>query len=93
MDILVLIIFALIGGVIGIIFGWDPYKIGGQIGVAIFALASIPFIFALTLTHDINTSTNILTKYVDFWANNFVAIILGDVAGQIAGSLLSPFNK
>lgn len=94
MDFLFYLIIAIIGGVIGILFGWDPYKLLGQAGAGIFAILTIPFIIAIMVNaNNINASTNILNSYITFWSNNFVDIILTDLAGQLAGSLLSPFIK
>jgi hypothetical protein len=80
-----LIIFGLIGFVISIIWGFNPYRIFSDISIIIIVL-----LFAVVMYPDViepEKASDIIQNMVELFANVFPGVIIGDIAGSFVGAI------
>ncbi|MHC1565507.1 MAG: hypothetical protein ACXQS6_04215 [Candidatus Syntropharchaeales archaeon] len=84
-QLIILIIFGVVGFITDKIWGINPYKIFSDIGAAIFLITLIFFAFPAS------TDPNIVAKNIEnmvyFFAESFPSMVIGDIAGTIVSEI------
>ena len=78
-QLILLVIFGIVGFITGKIVGINPYRILSDTGSAIFILSLTFFVFPLS--SDPNLVAKNLENMIEFFAKSLPSIIIGDVAG------------
>jgi len=85
MQLVLLIIFGIVGFITDKIWGVNPYKIFSDIGAAIFIISLAFFILPAAISPDAAVkSVENLTK---FFVESLPSIIIGDVAGTVVSKI------
>ena len=82
-----LVIFGLIGFVIGYFTGFNPYNLYSNIG-AIIILVPVFYILIRTAINP-DLALDSLNNVINWFVNNLPGIVIGDVAGAIIGGIVS----
>lgn len=85
-QLILLVIFGIVGFITSKIVGINPYKIFSDLGSAIFILALTFFIFPAS--SDPNLVAKNLEKMIEFFAKSLPSMVIGDVAGTIVSAIM-----
>ncbi len=84
-QLILLVIFGIVGFITGKIVGINPYKILSDVGSAIFILTLIFFVFPVS--SDPNLMAKNLENMIKFFVESLPSIVIGDVAGTIVSAI------
>jgi len=87
-QLILLIIFGIVGFITDKIWGINPYKIFSDIGTAIFIIILTFLVFPVTLNSNPDTVIKSIENLVIFFAESLPSIIIGDIAGTIVSKLI-----
>lgn len=85
------VIFAFIGFITELIFGFDVYKLYSDIGLIIFI--SVISFFIMGVTKNPSGAPEIIEKIVNYFVSFLIPAIIGDAAGTFVASFITPFRK
>ena len=83
-----LVLAALAGMVINILVGWDPWKLAGSLGLAFTLILLLPPLLGLAFENDPQVVQETTNEMIERIAAEIPSILVGEVAGVIAGSIL-----
>ena len=83
LNFLLLVIAALAGLTAKVVFGFDPYKLAGTLGFMILLLPMI----GIGLEKDVPEVQGLASEYIERLINALPSMIIGEVAGVIAGTI------
>jgi hypothetical protein len=85
-QLLFLVIFGLIGFVIGYFTGFNPANAYSQIGIIVFLVPV--FLIVIKVAFNPDTGLDAVNYIITWYADNIVGIVIGDLAGTIVGSIV-----
>lgn len=84
-QLIILIIFGLIGFVMDKIIGIDPFRIFSDLTAAITVIALISFVFPAATNPDAALSN--MDNMINFFVESLPSIVIGDAAGTIVSRI------
>lgn len=84
-QLVLLIIFGIVGFITDKIWGINPYKIFSDIGAAIFIISLAFFIFPVTINPDMAVKS--IENLIKFFVESLPNIVIGDIAGTFVSKI------
>ena len=84
-NLLVLVIFGLVGFVISKIFGFNPYRIFTDLTTAIIIISMLIIMFPAIMNPE--NALDTIPNFIQFFAESLPGIIIGDVAGSFVAGI------
>ena len=89
-QLITLIIFGVVGFVIGYLTGFNPYNIYMNLGTVIFLIPVVYFVILSALNPSLASENT--EKIINWYANNILGIVIADIAGAVVGAVVREFK-